>query len=354
MTLSILRHPQADMASELRHLARDAERYGDNKDYYGQGGLITDFECDIATMFGKPAALMLPSGTVAQPMALKIYSQQRQGQTVLLHPSSHLLLHEAMGFEALWGLTGIHVGDAERVLTSADLKAVEPQQLQHAVALVIELPMREIGGQLPSWQDLQAQVAWARQHGLAVHIDGARLWQCPSYYQRDLAQIAALADSVYVSLYKDIGGIAGAVLLGENDFIAQAKVWSRRAGANLISLYPYILAAQRGLKDNLPYLPAAVAYARELANALATIDGVKINPNQVQCAMFHLHIAATVQQVESVRECYIASQDIEVLPRPRATVNGHSVCEITVGCNALSKPVEFWLAHMRACLARLG
>jgi threonine aldolase len=220
MTACIVRHPQESMAEALRALASRAEN-ATAADVYGRGELIEAFEHRIAAMLGKPAALFLPSGVLAQSIALRIHCDSPAGRTVGLHPTSHLLLHEEDGYRELWGLESVQLGSPDCVLTFADLERADPRRLG---ALILELPMREIGGQLPDWDDLTAQVAWARGHDIAVHFDGARLWHCPAHYRRSLAEISALADSVYVSLYKDIGGIAGAVLAGETDFIEDPSV----------------------------------------------------------------------------------------------------------------------------------
>jgi threonine aldolase len=260
------------------------------------------------------------------------------------------VLHEEDGYRELWGLEAKRVGRSDRVLTHADLQETDSSVLG---AVVLELPMREIGGQLPGWNDLEAQVRWARQHDIAIHFDGARLWHCPAHYGRSLAEISALADSVYVSLYKDIGGIAGAVLAGEEDFIAKARIWNRRAGGNLISFYPYILAAERGFDDNLASIDQAVAYARELGLLLATLPGVRVNPEPPQAAMFHLHIDADRDRVEHAIDRYKKDHDVIVLPPPRAIdTQGHSICEISVGRSTMEHPPEFWLQHLGAALNR--
>lgn len=210
--------------------------------------------------------------------------------------------------------------------------------------------MREIGGQLPSWDDLQAQAQWAREHNIAVHIDGARLWHCPAYYQRSLADICDLADSVYVSLYKDIGGIAGAVLAGREAFITEAKRWSRRAGGNLISMYPYILAAEKGLEDNLAAIDKAVQYAKELGSLLGSIDGVTVNPQEPQAAMFHLHIDRDEEALIQAITDYANATGVVVLPLPRARINHQCMCEISVGRRTMQQPPAFWQNHLSACL----
>jgi len=336
------------MADTLRRLAERAENRP-APDVYGQGALIEDFENRIAAMLGKPAALFLPSGVLAQSIALRIHADERGRSSVGLHPTSHLVLHEEDGYRKLWGLAGKLLGDPRKVLTHADLQAQPPEEL---AALVLELPMREIGGQLPEWDDLQAQTDWARRHDIAVHIDGARLWHCPAHYRRSLAGISALADSVYVSLYKDIGGIAGAVLAGETDFIAEARIWSRRAGGNLISFYPYILAAEQGLEDNLSSISDAVDYARKLGPLLASLPGVRVNPSTPRAAMFHLHIALDPNTLIRIANDYAKQHDVIVLPKPRAVdENGNGICEISVGRSTMEHPPAFWLEHLRAALA---
>lgn len=342
---AILRHPAESIATTLRKLATRAE--GQHADVYGTGELIETFEQEVADLLGKPAAVFLPSGTLAQPLALKIHSERRGKSTVGLHPTSHLVLHEQDGYQKLWGLTGKMLGQPDKVLEYGDFARLSGDEL---AAIVLELPMREIGGQLPSWDDLNQQVDWARERNIPVHFDGARLWQCPNFYQRSLAEISALADSVYVSFYKDIGGIAGAILAGEEDFIAEARVWNRRAGGNLISMYPYVLAAEEGLAENLESVTEAASYAKQLAPLFAMIEGVTVNPTTPQAAMFHLHIASEQNELIQAITNYAEQQGIVVLSLPRACENGVSICEISLGRNALMHPPDFWAHHLQACL----
>jgi threonine aldolase len=170
-------------------------------DRYGDGGVVEELETHLAHLLGKPAAAFFVSGTMAQQIALRIHADRRSTRTVAFHPTSHIDLHEGRAFERLHGLIGRPVGDPFQLLTLESLEAVaEP-----LAALLLELPQREIGGQLPEWEDLTAQVDWARERGAAVHLDGARLWQCPDAYQLPLDEIAGLFDTVYVSFYKDLG-----------------------------------------------------------------------------------------------------------------------------------------------------
>ncbi|MGM0526482.1 MAG: threonine aldolase family protein [Pseudomonadota bacterium] len=340
---SILRQPQSSMAEQLTSLAEELANH-EQRDVYGSGDLIETFEQQVANLLGKPAALFLPTGTLAQPLVLKVHSQQTGRPAVALHPTSHLLLHEQMGIEHLWGLTTKPVGRRESPITLDDLTSMAPSEL---AALLIELPMREIGGQLPDWNELTAQCQWARENGIRLHLDGARLWQATTYYQRNLADICHLFDSVYVSFYKDLAGISGAILAAETDVIEEAKVWDRRAGGNVISLYPEILAARRGLRENLPVIPEAVDYARLLGTTMADIDGITVTPNPPQAAMFHLRFPLPPNYLADKIADYVQEYGVVILPLPRSGDTEHCVCEIPVGRNAMSQPQSFWLRHVK-------
>ena len=255
-------------------------------DRYGDGELIEQFEREVADLLGKEAAVFMPSGTMAQQIALRIWSERKQCRTIGFHPTCHLEIHEQKAYQALHGLTGRLIGNPHQIITLDDLKAVH----EPLAALLLELPQREIGGQLPSWDDLAAQSVWGREHNIAMHMDGARLWESAPYYRRSHAEIAALFDTVYVSFYKGIGGIAGAALAGPADFIAEARVWQRRHGGNLVQLYPYVIAAREGLRLRLPRFAGYHERAMRIAEALTSVPGIMVKPSPPQTNMMHVYL----------------------------------------------------------------
>ena len=264
-------------------------------DRYGQGELIASFEQQIAELLGKPAAVFMPSGTMCQQIALRIWTDRRGIRSVAFHPTCHLERHEDKGYQLLHGLHGRLVGRPSRLIGLDDLQAIS----EPLGALLLELPQREIGGQLPSWDALVAQTDWARQRGIPTHLDGARLWECKPFYGRTYAEIAALFDTVYVSFYKTLGGIAGAVLAGPADVIAEARVWQHRHGGTVVQLFPYVLAAQQGLAERLGRIEAYCQKAAAVAAALRAIPQIAIIPDPPVTNMMHLFIRADQARLEA-------------------------------------------------------
>jgi threonine aldolase len=255
-------------------------------DHYGDGEVITQFEQEVAQLLGKEAAVFMPSGTMCQQIVLRLWTDRRRIPRVAFHPTCHLELHEHQAYQSLHHLQRVLVGRPDRLMTLDDLQAVaEPLG-----ALLLELPQREIGGQLPSWEELTAICQWAREQGIPTHLDGARLWQCQPFYQRTYAEIAALFESVYVSFYKDLGGLAGSILAGPTEIIAEARIWQRRHGGNLIRLYPYVLSARHGLHARLGRIAAYCAKAREIATTLETLPQIEVVPSHPQTNMMHLFL----------------------------------------------------------------
>ena len=264
-------------------------------DIYGNGGVVTLLEDEVRALLGKPAAVFMPSGTMIQQIALRIHADRRNSRVVAFHPTCHLELHEDKAYQRMHGLIGRTIGDGRSLITLADLQQIH----EPLAALLIELPQREIGGQLPAWEDLVAQVGWARDRGAAVHLDGARLWECGEFYGRPLSEIAALFDTVYVSFYKGLGGTSGGMLLGDEDVIAEAREWRHRHGGTLFNLWPYAATALAGLRLRLPRMEITLAHARAIAIALSGIEGVEVVPDPPQTPMMHLHLRTTAAAVNA-------------------------------------------------------
>jgi threonine aldolase len=281
-------------AGELLAAATAALPRGTWPDQYGEGEFVEAFERRIAELLGKEAAVLFPSGTMAQQIALRIHCDRRGMRTVAFHPTCHLELHEHGGYAHLHGLKAELAGDRDRLIELEDLEALGVP----IGALLIELPQREIGGRLPEWRDLVAQIQWARDRHIATHLDGARVWESAPYYERPYSEIGALFDTVYVSLYKGLCGLGGSVLAGPQEIVAEARVWRRRHGGALWSLFPFAASAVRGLDELVPQMPRFLAHARALAEGLSQVNGIAVVPDPPQTPLFHLHLSGDLQALQ--------------------------------------------------------
>ena len=156
-------------------------------DAYGESsGWLKSFEAQIAEALGKERAVFVPTGVAAQNMALAVHaelpftsSRTQPTPSVLLHRSSHLEMHEERAYATLLGLFPIFAGEANQLLTVAD---VERQLMRLGAVgsapacILVEVPMRELGCATPSWAELLALRALATKYGVPLHLDGARIW----------------------------------------------------------------------------------------------------------------------------------------------------------------------------------
>lgn len=274
------------------------ETLGLEHDVYGDGAVVQAFERRIAGQLGKPAALFFTSGVMAQLTAVRIWTEEARLDRFGVHPTAHQQLHEQQAHAALWRLHAVTLGEAWRPLVASDLRA----SAQPMACVMVELPIRESGGQLPGWDELQALHDEAVRRGIRLHMDGARLWESQAFYRRSHAEIAARFDSVYVSLYKGLGGLAGAMLAGDETFIAQARLWRSRLGGTLARLGPYVASAALRFDERLALMPALLQRARELAAGLNGIAGLRTNPAEPHTNLFHVHLDASADAVLQARD----------------------------------------------------
>ena len=297
-------------------------------DRYGEGGVVTELESEVMLVLGQPAAVFLPSGTMAQQAVLRVHADRRQRRVVVFHPACHIDTHEGRGYERLHQLIGRPAGERDRLLTVADLDQVaEP-----AGALVIELPQRDLGGQQPDWAGLKAQASWARERGAAVHLDGARLWESAAGYGKPPADVAALFDTVYVSFYKGLGALPGCCVAGPEDIIAEVREWRHRMGGTLFGLWPNAASALSCLSRRLPMMPRYLSHTWAIADALRDLPGVTIIPDPPQTPMLHLLLRTTAEDFTTAARRLATEQRVWTWPAAMSTPDpGTQRVELAVG-----------------------
>jgi threonine aldolase len=312
----VLPPTMSEQLSRLRDGTLDLDAMGDR---YGDGPVMA-LEERVATLLGKPAAVYFPTGTMAQQVALRCWAGRSGNPLVALHPQSHLEVHERHAYSVVSGLRA--------VWPTAEPRPPRPEEVRDLDepfgTLMLELPLREPGFLLPTWDELVATVGHARDRGARVHFDGARLWECTTHLGQDLPTIAALADSVYVSFYKTLGGLSGAALAGDADFVAEARAWRKRYGGALFQQWPAALMALAGIEAELPRVPSYVEQAAVVVEALSRVRGARVHPQPPHTHQFQLWLP---YDVDSLNKAALALAEEE------------KVCSLT------ASPA----AHPRAC-----
>ncbi|MEV6235802.1 beta-eliminating lyase-related protein [Lentzea sp. NPDC051838] len=295
-------------------------------------GPVRELEARVAGLLGKRKALFFPSGTMAQQTALRVHAERRGRVAFAGHPQSHLHVWENQGYSVVHGLRFHPVGDRNALLTLRDLQTVK----EPLAAVVFELPQRDIGGQLPSLRDLAEQTSWVRSAGAAAHCDGARIWEAQTGYEATLPELAGLFDTVYVSLYKGLEGVRGAVLAGDAETIEHAEVRRRRLGGAIVDAWPLAAIALMGLDENLERMPEFKAHAQALAKAINDDGFAHTTPRTPQTPLFHVHLPMSQQEAQRAAENLAEETGIKLFLYARSNPDpGRCSVEVSVGIPAL-------------------
>ncbi|WP_414168334.1 threonine aldolase family protein [Streptoverticillium reticulum] len=317
--------------------APDAYDLAEWPDVYGDG-VVAELERRVAELLGTEAAAFFPTGTMAQQVALRCWAGRTGGNAVAMHPLSHLEMHERRAYAQLSGLRAVHTTQEPRPPTAAEVRELQ----EPFGTLALELPLREPGFLLPTWEELCEVVEAARERDAVVHFDGARLWECAEHFGVRLPELAGLADSVYVSFYKSLGGISGAALAGPASLIEEAVAWRHRYGGQLFQQWPAALAALAGLDRELPRLPSYVAHAKVVARALeeafraAGVPWFRVHPEVPHTHQFQVWLPYPAEVLEEAGVRFAEETGTWVFNRwSDAPVPGMAFTEVTVAASAL-------------------
>jgi threonine aldolase len=330
-----------EAAPEVHDLDEQADVYGDR--------VVAALEERVAALLGTEAAAFFPTGTMAQQVALRCWAGRTGNPAVALHPLAHPEVHERHALSQVSGLRPVRFTGEPRLPTAEEIRDFD----EPFGALMLELPLRDAGFVLPTWEELTEVVEAARERDAVVHFDGARLWECTEHFGRPLQEIAALADSVYVSFYKSLGGFGGAALAGPKTLVEEAKTWRHRYGGTIFQQFPTALSALVGLERELPRLPEYVRHARVVAAALreglaAGVPWARVHPEEPHTHQFQVWLPydpevlaeAAVRQAEETSVLLFAGPWNRAAPDLACT-------EVTVGATGL----EWTADDVRAAVA---
>lgn len=331
-TIHIPGNKEDSPAEHFSKMAQWCEQHDIEHDVYGEGETIQAFEKKVADLLGYEAGLFVITGTMTQPTVLELVTKQKRNPIVAMHPSSHIYLHERQGYQLQNRFNILPIGNAYKPWKLKDLQ----QWPDEIAAALYELPMREIGGQLPSWQELNEIKQHCAQNGIHLHMDGARLWETAAYWQKEYQQIAQGFDSAYVSLYKGINGLGGSMLLGSKQFIELASMWMKRQGGNVYHRTPYVVSAAMQFDDRLAQLPALFERTKQVYQIIEEFPTLAVNPPQPQSNMLHLILPFSHKEALELQQAFATKRGIW-FGNPQVTAHpNQSVVEWYVGDNLLA------------------
>jgi threonine aldolase len=339
-------HAPKTPVDTLRALAADAEAMELTEwDVYAERGPVAQLEAQVAELLGKPAAAFFPSGIMAQQAALRVWTDRVGSRRVAIPDLSHLLEHEDDGPRRLHGFEFEHLTTGRATATADDLRRLSPG----LGAALVELPLRDAGCLLPSWDDLTALSEAAHELGVPLHADGARIWESQPFYDRPLSEIATRFDSVYVSFYKGLEALAGAALAGPADVVEEARRWRKRMGGTLFHLTPLAVSALAGLRDRLPRMGEYAAWARGLATELAA-RGMRPHPSPPHTNTFLIYVEGDADAIVDRVIAFMEREKVQPCGGwSAADVPGFAVTEVAVHDAALEHDaarVAEWLVEV--------
>ena len=313
-------------ADTLARLAAHPEAV-DAVDDYGVGGAVARLEEATTARLGKEAGLFFIKGVTAQLCVLRAHAQARGCRNVVIHPMSHMDIDESGAIERVGDLRAIRLGRFAPFKRDALASLTEP-----LAAVVVELPLRRAGFLLPDMEELRAISAWCHAQSVPLHFDGARLWEAAAGFGVTEAELAALADSVYVSYYKGLGGLGGALVAGTRTLIESLRPWKTRYGGDLFTAYPQAISALEGLQGLRPRMHEFAQRARTLASGLHDLPGLIVHPRPPHTNAFQVWIPGTAAALVADHARFAAEQKLWLFDGfSEAPLAGHAMAEIQLG-----------------------
>jgi threonine aldolase len=282
MTVNLFSDTQTRPSEEMRR-AMAAADVGDEQ--HGRDPTVNRLQERVAELLGKEAAVYLPSGTMCNQIAFRLHIRPG-GDELYTHRVSHPIVAEAGGAAALSGAF-VHPLDGDGgMFTGAALQAAlrEPGNRYHPRSrlVCVEQTTNLGGGRVWPRAALDELLAVARRHGLRTHLDGARLLNACVASGQSAASYAAGFDSAWIDFSKGLGAPIGACLAGSRELIEEAWRYKQMLGGAMRQAGIVAAGALWALDHNVERLAEDHAHARMLAEGLAQIDGIAIDPSTVE------------------------------------------------------------------------
>ncbi len=263
-------------------------------DVFGEDPTVNRLEAKAAEISGKQAALFLPSGTMGNQTAIAVHTSP--GQEVIAEDQSHIILYE-------FGMLGRLSGCLSRTIPAADGRLGwseirkrlrgSSDHYRGTGLIALENSHNHAGGRVYSPESVAEICANAHAANVPVHVDGARIFNAAAALGKSVREIVEPVDSVAFCLSKGLGAPVGTMLAGSREFIAAARDVRKALGGGMRQAGVLAAAGLVALEESPQKIPATHADAKFLADSLAAIDGIAIDPSTVETNIVFFDMSGT-------------------------------------------------------------
>ena len=265
-------------SEEMRRAMYEAE-LGD--DVFGDDPTLNRLEAMAAERFGKEAAVFVASGTMGN--LVSVLAHTTRGDEIILGNQSHIFRSEAGGSSVLGGISFHTVpNDARGMLDPDDVRAaIRPNDphMPRTSLVCLENTQNSCGGAALTQDDISSIADVAHENGLGLHIDGARIFNAAVALEAPVAELTREADSITFCLSKGLSCPVGSVIVGSADYIQEARRWRKMVGGGMRQVGVLAAAGIVALDSMVDRLAEDHANARKLAEGLAEVEGISIDPD---------------------------------------------------------------------------
>jgi threonine aldolase len=267
-------------------------------DVFGDDPTVNALEAYVAELLGKEAAVFMPSGTMTNQIALRVHTEP--GDEVILESEAHIYYYEGGAPAALSGVMCRLVKGDRGIFTATDLRQVLRPSDSHfprTRLVCLENTHNRGGGRIFPLEEMGAIAQVCREQDLKLHLDGARFWNACVATGISEAEYAKPFDTVSVCFSKGLGAPVGSALAGSQEMMMRARRFRKMFGGGMRQAGMIAAGALYGLKYQRDRLVEDHDNAKVLAEGLSQIEGIEINPEQVETNLVVFHVSTMSAQV---------------------------------------------------------
>ena len=285
-------------------------------DVYSDDPTVNSLEERVAAMFGKEAGLFAPTGSLTNQLAIRMLVAP--GEELIAETNSHIVRAELGAAAVFSGITTRTFPAKNGLLKASDaLEIARPDSgpyLVSTTAIAVENTHNFGGGTVQPISEIAALRKGADELGLALHLDGARIWNAHVASGVSFTEYGKYFDTISVCLSKGLGAPIGSVMLSTKERVSKARVWRKRYGAGMRQVGLLAAGAHYALDNNIDRLVEDHRRAKEIAIAIASVDSSLIDPSTVETNIVGLDLAALpISAAELAQRCRDAGLWISAL-----------------------------------------